>query len=198
MLDHLLQLFTLVHASCFGCGTGDTLVCLNEDPKGYENPKGIEEDQVHPLVQEIGCNKIGRTAQPFGTERHPPYIGSNGRVNIGDARTQGEETVPLTTVEFTSRQQNHPEPLPIITSTNPSHLLRMKVPFSPSNQLSAPERQRTPNKHRQNLQTDHRQIRPPPPLIRLCIFLPQFGKRSRAICSAEHAVWEVQKVDVAG
>ncbi len=80
--DHSLQLFAVVHSSSFGCGTGDTLVCFNEDPKGYENPKGIEEEQVHPLVHEVGCNKIRRTAQPFGNECHPPCNWVNVRVNM--------------------------------------------------------------------------------------------------------------------
>ncbi|KAI9770780.1 MAG: hypothetical protein M1840_003030 [Geoglossum simile] len=68
------------------------------------------------------------------------------------------------------------------------------APIPPPKQPANPNRQRARAKHRQDLQTNSRQIRKHPPPIRLAILLPQLGRRRRAVGRAIRTPGLIQEI----
>jgi len=116
-LDHSLQFLAAVHPSSFGCGTGGTLVCFNEDPKRYPNPQGIEEEQVDPLYMKLDVTRLGELLSHSGTNVIHPALGRY-EVNA-EARKRKRQKRLLTAVQLSCSQQNHPEPLTVINAFPP-------------------------------------------------------------------------------
>lgn len=62
-------------------------------------------------------------------------------------------------------------------------------------ELAHIDSQRPRPKHRQDLQTDDGQIGSAPPLIRLCVFLPQSGRRTGPVDAPVQPIFMPEEID---
>lgn len=104
----------------------------------------------------------------------------NPAMSLAEANwSQGAD---VTAIELSSGQHTPPEP-------------QFPAPVRPPDQLTDVHSQRPGTEHCQQLQADDRQIRSAPPLVRLCIFLPQPRRRTCPVCTSIQPVLPAEEVD---
>ena len=95
------------------------------------------------------------------------------------------EAEVLTTIKLPCSQHTRPKP-------------QSPPTIPPSHQLANIRSQRSSTKHRQQFEADDSQIRPCPSLIRFCILLPQFCRRTCAILTSVQSICVAHEIHAGG